>query len=151
MLAFSETYADDDSWPDEVTRHVKLLGSLEHGPVVAVLDTMPLFDLAALLTDQRVSAIVIVDETRALRGLVTRTDVILALVQGVAATAADVMSTLVFALGEDATIECAAALMAVEEVGQIVVTGECGELVAVVSALDIARHVAVAAGYLRVR
>ena len=64
------------------------------------------------------------------------------------ATAADAMSGFVFALPADATIEHAAALMAHESVGQVIVTGTTGELIGMVSALDIARHCAVRAGFL---
>jgi len=39
--------------------------------------------------------------------------------------------------------------MAFEEIGQIIVTGASGELVGMVSALDIARYYATLAGYLR--
>ncbi|MDX2091718.1 MAG: CBS domain-containing protein [Kofleriaceae bacterium] len=58
------------------------------------------------------------------------------------------MSSFVFALPLDSTIEAAAALMALEGVSQVVVTNCHGELAGIVSALDIARHVAVRAGYI---
>jgi CBS domain-containing protein len=65
------------------------------------------------------------------------------------ATAAEVMSGFVFALPATAAIEKAAALMAYEGVGQFVVVGDRGALVGMVSAVDIAWHLAVIAGYLR--
>lgn len=146
MLAFS-AISSDDSWPDD---DLDLLADLPTAPIVAVLETMPLADLAALLVDRRVPALVVVDEHRLLRGLVTRTDVIVALsAPRRAALAADVMSTLVFTLQADSTIQSAAALMSYERVGQIVVVGRAGELVSLVSSLDIAHHVARRAGYLR--
>jgi len=54
----------------------------------------------------------------------------------------------VFALRPSAAIEKAAALMAYEGVGYIAVTGVGGELLGLVSALDVARHFAIEAGYL---
>ena len=48
----------------------------------------------------------------------------------------------------ESTIERAAALMAHECVGQVVITRNGNELAGMVSALDIARHFAIEAGYL---
>ncbi len=112
-----------------------------------MLESAPLGDVRELLLDLRVPAVVVVDRDRALRGIVTRTDVLRGQ-RDPDATARDAMSGFVFALTLDATIECAAALMAIEGVGQIVVTTEDDELLGMVSALDIARHVAIGAGYL---
>ena len=80
-------------------------------------------------------------------GLVTRTDVLRELDEN-DATAGDAMSLYVFALPARSSIEKAAALMAYEGVGQICVTGDGGVLLGRVSALDVARHYAVEAGYL---
>ena len=63
-------------------------------------------------------------------------------------TAGEAMSHFVFALPREAAIERAAALMAYEGVGQIVVTDRGGALVGIVSALDITRHYAIRSGYL---
>jgi predicted transcriptional regulator len=116
-------------------------------PVAIVIETAPLSEVRELLIDLRVPAIAVVDADRSLRGLVTRTDV-LRCVHDADATAADVMSGFVFALPAESSIECAAALMAFEGVGQIVITGADGELIGMVSALDIARHMAIRAGYI---
>jgi len=58
------------------------------------------------------------------------------------------MSCYVFSLPCDSTVECAAALMALESVGQLVVVNERDEVIGVVTSLDIARQVAKRAGYL---
>ena len=121
--------------------------SLISQPVAIVTETAPLSEVRRLLVDLRVPAIVVVGADRSLRGLVTRTDVLRGMLDP-DATASDAMSGFVFALPGDSTIECAAALMAFEGVGQVVVTGDDGELLGMVSALDVARHMAVRAGYL---
>ena len=131
---------------DEITDHVTTLGGLVTTPVVVVLLATPIDEVRHHLVEHRVSAIVVVDDAQTLRGLVTRTDVLR--LADAAATAEDAMSRFVFALPAGAPIERAAALMAFEGVGQVVVTGAGGALVGLVSALDVARHYAIAAGYL---
>ena len=137
-------WADPD---DEVTSELHLLAALRLSPIAVVDEHATIDELRAIFVAQRVPAIAVVDDDRGLRGLVTRTDVLRA-PDDQATTAAEIMSGFVFVLAQDATVECAAALMAIEDVGQVVVTDEHGELAGVVSALDIARHVAIVAGYL---
>jgi CBS domain-containing protein len=60
------------------------------------------------------------------------------------ATARDVMTQLVFALREDAPMERAAALMAIEGVGQLVVLTSEGRVAGMLTALDVARWAAAA-------
>jgi predicted transcriptional regulator len=125
---------------------MKSLQSISH-PVAVVLESAPLAEVRDLLLDLRVPAVVVVDHEQSLRGVITRTDVLRCLAD-CDATANDAMSTFVFAVTCEASIECAAALMAIEGVGQVVITTQDGELLGMVSALDIARHMAVRAGYL---
>jgi CBS domain-containing protein len=108
--------------------------------------TTPLSEVSRMLLQNRVPAIAVVDGDH-LIGLVTRTDVLRSQDEN-HATASDAMSVYVFALPARASIEKAAALMAYEGVGQICVTGDGGVLLGMVSALDVARHYAVEAGYL---
>lgn len=131
---------------DDPTSIRATLGSLIRGPAPAVeLDT-PLAVVRRMLVASRVPAIAVVDDNDSLVGLVTRTDV-LRLCDN-ECTAADAMSGFVFALPIESTIEKAAALMAHEGVGQVVITRNGNELAGMVSALDIARHFAIEAGYL---
>jgi CBS domain-containing protein len=133
---------------DVVTAEIYLLRALLQSPVITVPESTPLADVQRILVDERVPAIVVVDEERTLIGLVTRTDVLRVLLDEPDALVAQAMSRFVVALPVDSTIEAAAALMATENVGQVVVTGRDGELLGLVSAVDIARHVATRAGYL---
>ena len=100
-----------------------------------------------MLVQHRVPAVAVVDGVDELRGVITRTDV-LRLVDDADATAGDAMSSFVFVLPARSSVEKAAALMAYEGVGQIVVTGPGSEVVGMVSALDVARYFAIEAGYL---
>lgn len=138
-------FGDED---DVVTAEIYLLRALLQSPVITVPQTAPVADLQRMLVDERVPAIVVVDDERTLIGLVTRTDVLRVLLDEPEALAAQAMSTDVVSLPVHATIEAAAALMATENVGEIVVTGKGGELLGLVSAVDIARHIATRAGYL---
>jgi CBS domain-containing protein len=132
---------------DIVTAEIYLLRALLQSPVITVPQTTPLADVHRMLVDERVPAVVVVDDERTLLGLITRTDVLRVLLDEPDALAAQAMSRFVVAIAADATIETAA-MMATENVGEVVVTGRDGELLGLVSAVDIARHVATRAGYL---
>ncbi|MFT3693223.1 MAG: CBS domain-containing protein [Kofleriaceae bacterium] len=135
-----------DTFEDIPTAVLETLGSLVARPPLAVeLDT-PLAEVSRLLLQHRVPAIAVVDGDH-LKGLVTRSDV-LRVHDESSATASDAMTNYVFALPARSSIEKAAALMAYECVGQVCVTGDSGELLGMVSALDVARHYAIESGYL---
>jgi CBS domain-containing protein len=137
----ARTWTDDQPDDERVT-----LGAIAV-PAVRVRDTTPLRELRALLVDLRVPAIVVTDASDTLVGVITRTDV-LRHVDRPDEPASDVMSRFVFALPHLAAVERAAALMAYESVGFVIVTGEDQTLCGTVSALDLARHYAMEAGYL---
>ena len=129
---------------EEITAEVHFLGGLIAGPPVVAEEATPIEVVRAHLVERRISAVVVVD-AGALRGLVTRTDVLRALP---GTTAGDAMSPFVFCLPAVSRIERAAALMAVEDVAHVVVTGADSELLGLVSAVDIARHYAILSGFL---
>lgn len=133
---------------EEVTAEIYLLSALLQSPVLTVSEDTPLADVHRMLLDERVPAVVVIDNDNTLTGLITRTDVLRILIDEPDAKAAQAMSNYVFAIPVDSSIEAAAALIATENVGQVVVTGRDGELLGLVSAGDIARHVAARAGYL---
>lgn len=158
-LAMSRT-ANLDEFDDEPTSVVTSIGGLLRRRAVVVTEDTPIVEVCRLLVEHRVSALAVVDGNGDLRGLVTRTDVLRLDDRGsggsggsideAGACARDAMSGFVFALPASASIEKAAALMAYEGVGQIVVTSNDGTLLGMVAAIDIVRHFAVAAGHLRV-
>ena len=135
------------TWHDveeELTAEVHFLGGLIAGPPVVDEEATPIDVVRAHLVERRISAVVVVDGV-ALRGLVTRTDVLRALP---GTTAGDAMSPFVFCLPAVSRIERAAALMAVEDVAHVVVIGSDSELLGLVSAVDVARHYAILSGFL---
>ena len=129
---------------EEVTKEIETLAALAKKPFVIVAPGTPIADVRRHFIELRVPAILVVDNDDNLVGIITRTDVLRSHGN---ARVCDVMSAAVFVLPVYATVERAAALMAYEGVGQIVVTDD-GALVGVVSALDLVRHYAVEAGYL---
>lgn len=136
------------TWHDaeeEITAEVHFLGGLVAGPPVVVEELTSIAVVREYLIERRISAVVVVDTARSLRGLVTRTDVLRA---RPGTTAGDAMSPYIFCLPALSRVERAAALMAFEDVAHIVVTGAESELVGPVSAVDIARHYAVLSGFL---
>src|SRR6267142_802207 len=131
---------------DEPTDVFDKLGALVSAPAITVAPATPLTEVQRLLVQYRVPAIAVVADDGGVCGIVTRTDVLRELGDD-DATAADAMSGFVFTLPVGAYVEKAAALMAVEGVGQVLVIDRHGRLAGMVSALDIARHFAALAGY----
>jgi CBS domain-containing protein len=123
------------------------LGSLVTAPAVVVDEQTPLDEVRRVLVEQRIPAVAVIGRERALCGIVTRTDV-LGASDARSVTAGQVMSHYVLSLPDATRVERAAALMAAEVVAQVMVTDADGALVGMVSALDIARYVAIRGGYL---
>jgi CBS domain-containing protein len=133
-------------WPeDEVTSPIATLGALLSTHVSAVTGDTPLAQVRALLAERRIAAVAVIGGDGSLDGLLTRTDVLRAPCDAVAA---DAMSSFVLALPATAPIERGAALMAYEGVGVIAVIDADDGLLGLVSAADIVRHYATEAGYL---
>ena len=138
MKALARSFLD--AFEDTPTAVIDCLGALVRAPAVVVAVGTPLAEVRRILVQRRVPAVAVVDGTH-LCGLVTRTDVLRGHDLDATATVDDAMSGFVFALPARAPIERAAALM-------VVVTGAGGELLGMVSAVDLASHFAVCAGYL---
>jgi CBS domain-containing membrane protein len=130
---------------DEVTRELETLASLARQPAIIIAPDTPIADVRTRFVNERPAAILVVDGDENLVGILTRTD---ALRADPDATAREALSGVVFVLPMFASVERAAALMAYENVGQIVITDGDGVLVGIVSAIDIVRHYAVESGYL---
>lgn len=125
---------------DDSTSLLDTIGELVNVHAIVVPEDTPVAELCRLLVEYRVPAIAVADAAGNLRGLVTRTDVLRA--SDTSARAGDAMSGFVFSLPAAASIERAAALMAYEGVGQIIVTGAGGALLGMVSAIDLVRYYA---------
>ena len=132
---------------DSTTAELNTIGQLKLSDIAIVAPNVPAADVARMFVDRRVPAIAVVDAEHGLLGLITRTDVLRRL-DDPSVTAEELMSCYVFSLPWDSTVECAAALMVLESVGQLVVVNERDEVIGVVTSLDIARQVAKRAGYL---
>jgi acetoin utilization protein AcuB len=135
-------HADDDT-----TAELNTIGQLKLSDIAIVEPTAPAMEVARMFVDLRIPAIAVVDAEHGLLGLITRTDVLRRL-DDPEVTAEELMSCYVFSLPWDSTVECAAALMVLESVGQLVVVNDRDEVIGVVTSLDIARQVATRAGYL---
>jgi CBS-domain-containing membrane protein len=118
------------------------LGSLIPGPAMTIAERATVREARRLLVEHRVSALAALDDRDELRGLVTRTDVLR--VDDPEVPVSAVMSMFIVSLPWNASIERAAALIAYEGVGQVVVTGIRSSLLGIVSAFDITRYFALA-------
>ncbi len=144
--------------------------------VECVKPDLPIVDVLALFIDQNVSGVPVLNDKGCPRGVVSKSDVIWALGdaikreggelvvplnQGVPVeatgelgpalgrlTAGDVMTPVVFALPETASIARAAAIMTFEGVHRVPVVSPLNEVVGLVSTLDITRWVAANSGYI---
>ena len=130
---------------EEVTRELETLASLARQPTILIAPDVTIADVRARFVDERAAAILVVDSDDNLLGILTRTDALRADPDSLAREA---LSGVVFVLPVFASVERAAALMAYENVGQIVITDGAGVLIGVVSAIDVVRHYAVSSGYL---
>lgn len=146
MTTFEDDALADAFSDDEVTGEQVTLGQIAT-PAKRVRDTATLREVRALLVESRAPALAVVDATDTLVGVLARTD-LLRLAHRLDATAREAMSPFVFALPHIASVERAAALMAYECVSFVIVVGDDRELCGTVSALDVARHYAMEAGYI---
>lgn len=137
--------SDDDN-EDEVTHVHDTLEDLVRAPALVVSVEAPIATVRSLLAENRAPAVVAFDRNDALRGVVTRTDVLRASDH---CSAGDAMSTFMLVLAASATIVKAAALIGYEGVSFVVVADRRGGLCGLVSAVDIVRHFAILAGTLR--
>ncbi|HUJ63790.1 MAG TPA: CBS domain-containing protein [Kofleriaceae bacterium] len=124
---------------DEPTAVIRTLGALVREPALVIDERAPLAEARRLLAESRVPALVVVDASDAVRGLITRSDLLAARDDG---RVLDAMSGCVFALRASAEVHAAAALIAYEGVGQVVVIDAAGQLVGMVSAIDLVRYYA---------
>ncbi len=128
------------------SQELHTIGELGLSEIACVAPETSAWVVAQLFVDLRVPAIAVVDAAQDVRGVITRTDV-LRRIHDHGVTAEQLMSHYVIALPADATLECAAALMAVEGIGHVVVL-DGNEAIGAITSLDIARQVAARAGYL---
>jgi CBS domain-containing protein len=135
----STSLAYRNDFDDEPTTAYDTIGDLVAAPPIVVSPSTSLATVRALLAEHRVPAIAVATASR-LCGVVTRTDVLRGRDDDPDATASDAMSGFVFALPITSTIVNAAALMAYEGVNQIVVIGPSGDLVGIVSAVELVAY-----------
>jgi CBS domain-containing protein len=131
---------------DEPTEVRDRVGDLVRAPALTVAPATPLGQVRRLLVHHRVPAIAVIDGEGSVRGIVTRTDV-LRQMSAADATADDAMSSFVFTMPATASIDKAAALIATEGVGQVLVVDLEQRLLGMVSAVDLARYYAALAGH----
>ncbi len=173
----SEEAAHPRGGPAAIDPHTPL-SQIMTKAVICVRPDTPLDDVMDLLVRHSISGVPVVDaEGRAL-GIVSRTDALRAarergdteevrtltarphdrgsegvergshVYEPVATTAGDVMSAVVLALHESSNIGQGAALMAFEGVHRLPVVGDGGEVVGILSALDVLRWLGRHSGYL---
>lgn len=123
-----------------------LIGQIMSREVVCGRPDLTVPALTALLIENHIGCVPIVDQDGKPKGIVTKLDLLEREWPGV--TAADVMMPLAIVLNEHATIAHAAAVMAVEDFHHIMVIGKDGALVGVVSSMDVVRWLAKNDGFI---
>jgi len=128
---------DDDGARDA---EVPTIGSLIATPSCTVTDSTSLAEVRRLLAERSLPAVAVIDPSTSLCGVLTATDVLRA-IEDDEWTAADAMSD-ALTIRASASIETAAQLMVEHGASEILVTDAVGQVLGVVTALDIARYLA---------
>ena len=123
---------------DDVT-----VSSVMSRDVLCVPPDLSVGALAELMIGKHVRSAPVCDERGRVIGVVSMSD----LARATGATVADVMMPFAFTLATSASLARAAALMAYEGVGRVVVVEPDGRVAGVVSAVDVMRWLARAEGY----
>ncbi|HTJ42474.1 MAG TPA: CBS domain-containing protein [Kofleriaceae bacterium] len=123
---------------DDVT-----VSSVMSRDVLCVAPDMSLAALAELMIGKHVRSAPVCDERGRVIGVVSMSD----LARGGGTTVGDVMMPFAFTLAASASLARAAALMAYEGIGRVVVVEPDGTVAGVVSAVDVMRWLARAEGY----
>lgn len=127
------------------------VGEAMRRDVMCVTETMSTRELASLMLERNVSHAPVVDAEGRVVGMVSMSDLARASwargPRAISATVADVMMPFAFTLGENASLARAAALMAYEGVGRIVIVEPGGKVGGVLGAVDVMRWLAREAGY----
>ncbi len=105
-------------------------------------------ELMQLFIGRGISGVPVVDDEGRALGVVSKTDVLRGLgTEDADARAEDIMTPVTLAMPEHASIARAAALMAYERVHRVIVVGPGGDVVGLVSTIDVLRWLAREDGY----
>jgi CBS domain-containing protein len=120
------------------------VGSLLAPEVVCLAQTLSVAEATGVMLARNLSGAPVVDENGRAVGILTRSDVLRA---AASASVTEAMMPVLFGLGESDSLARAAALMATENVQHLVVVGDHGRVVGLVTALDATRWLAREAGF----
>jgi CBS domain-containing protein len=120
------------------------VGSLLAPDVVCLAEALSVAEATAVMLARNLSGAPVVDENGRPVGILTRSDVLRA---GPEARVLEAMMPVAFALAESDSLARAAALMAAEHVQHVVVVGDHGRVVGLLTALDATRWLAREAGF----
>jgi CBS domain-containing protein len=126
---------------------VTLVTALMTDEVVCVRPELRVRALAELLGARQIGGAPVVDGNGRVIGMVSKTDIVEVHGRDADLLVGDIMMSVAFTLDEQATIAQAAAMMAVEGVHRIPIVTRSGDVVGIVSALDVLRWVAGRHGY----
>jgi CBS domain-containing protein len=129
------------------------VGQIMRGGVVCAREDLGLTELANLFLAHGISGMPVVDDGGRPMGMVSKTDLVRAWQRSEepaareAMTVREIMMPVVFSIKEDTKVGQAAALMACEGIHRLPVVSARGEVVGVISAMDIVRWVAKEQGF----
>lgn len=120
--------------------------------IVCVRPELDVVDLGAVFLQSGISGVPVVDWDGRPLGMVSKTDLLRiccgeATLQRGSATVSDIMMPVVLCLPANESVARAAALMAFEKVHRVPVVGPSGQVVGIVSSLDVLRWMARQHGY----
>jgi CBS domain-containing protein len=121
--------------------------------VLCVAPDVEIESLSSLLIERGISGVPVVNERGLPVGMVSKTDIVRHRYEngeteaGEGATVGELMVPIAFTLLEGATLGHAAALMAWEGVHRIPICSDAGDVIGIISALDVVRWLSRAEGY----
>lgn len=127
------------------------VGSIMTRGAICVTTTWTLRELVSVLVDGNMGGVPVVDDRWRAVGIVSKSDVVRYLSENrdvETATVADCMLSMALTVTPDTPVARVAALMAWEGIHRLPVCGPSGDVIGIVSTLDIARWVARATGQL---
>ena len=119
-----------------------LVRDVMKAPVVTALPTVPVREIAKLMTDNGIGSVVITDDNGALLGIVTKSDIVREVVaRGLPreAQVGEIMTRNPYYVADAASIDHAAELMASHNIGHLPVLDDRMKLVGIISRRDIVR------------
>jgi CBS domain-containing protein len=119
---------------------------------ICVSADLSINDVVRVLLDNHISGAPVIDDQGHAIGVISKTDLLREQKRfaetGTIRTVGDIMTPVAFTMKETAPISQAAALMAFEQIHRLPIVSDSGEVIGILSSIDVLRWIAQSEGYL---